>query len=42
MFKGLQGDRVYLADPASGNTRMSIYRFEPEWPGYILAIDKKR
>jgi predicted double-glycine peptidase len=41
VFKGLQGDRVYLADPARGNTRISIYRFEPEWPGYILAIDKK-
>jgi uncharacterized protein len=41
VFKGITGDRVYLADPARGNTRMSIYRFEPEWPGYILAIDKK-
>jgi uncharacterized protein len=41
VFKGLKGDRVYLADPARGNTRMSIYRFEQEWPGYILAIDKK-
>ena len=41
VFKGLKGDRVYLADPARGNTRMSIYRFEPEWPGYVLAIDKK-
>jgi len=41
VFKGLKGDRVYLADPARGNTRVSIYRFENEWPGYILAIDKK-
>jgi uncharacterized protein len=40
VFKGIKGDRVYLADPARGNTRMSIYRFEPEWPGYILAIGK--
>jgi predicted double-glycine peptidase len=41
VFKALKGDRVYLADPARGNTRMSTYRFENEWPGYILAIDKK-
>jgi predicted double-glycine peptidase len=41
VFKGLKGDRVYLADPARGNVRVSIYRFEKEWPGYILAIDKK-
>jgi uncharacterized protein len=41
VFKGLKGDRVYLADPARGNIRASIYRFEKEWPGYILAIDKK-
>jgi uncharacterized protein len=40
VFKGIKGDRVYLADPARGNTRMSIYRFEPEWPGYILAIGR--
>jgi uncharacterized protein len=41
VFKGLKGDRVYLADPARGNIRESLSRFETEWPGYILAIDKK-
>jgi uncharacterized protein len=41
VLKQLRGDRVYLADPARGNARMSIYRFEHEWPGYVLAIDKK-
>ncbi len=41
VFKRLKGDRVYLADPGRGNIRESIYRFEDEWPGYILAIDKK-
>lgn len=41
VFKRIRGDRVYLADPARGNVRMSIYRFEEEWPGYILAIGKK-
>jgi len=41
VFKRIRGDRVYLADPARGNVRMSIYRFEREWPGYILAIGKQ-
>lgn len=41
VFKRIRGDRVYLADPARGNIRMSIYRFQSEWPGYILAIGKK-
>jgi uncharacterized protein len=40
VFKQIRGDRVYLADPARGNIRMSIYRFQSEWPGYILAIGK--
>ncbi len=42
VFKRIRGDRVYLADPARGNIRMSIYRFQSEWPGYILAIGKHR
>ncbi len=41
VLKYLRGDRVYLADPARGNVRLSIYRFAELWPGYILAIDKK-
>ncbi len=41
VLKRVSGDRVYLADPARGNIRMSVYIFEKEWPGYILAIDKK-
>jgi uncharacterized protein len=41
VLKGIRGDRVYLADPSRGNIRMSIYRFNELWPGYILAIDKK-
>lgn len=40
VFKRISGNRVYLADPARGNIRMSIYRFEKDWPGYILAIEK--
>jgi len=42
VFKGIRGDRVYLADPARGNIRLSTYRFESEWPGYILAIGPKK
>jgi hypothetical protein len=41
VFKRIKGDRVYLADPARGNIRMSIYHFQSEWPGYIRAIGKK-
>jgi uncharacterized protein len=38
VFKGLQGDRVYLADPISGNSRIPLYLFLREWTGYALAI----
>jgi predicted double-glycine peptidase len=38
VFKGIQGDRVYLADPISGNSRVPLYRFLHEWTGYALAI----
>jgi uncharacterized protein len=41
VLKYVKGDRVYIADPARGNVRLSIYRFTELWPGYILAIDKK-
>jgi uncharacterized protein len=38
VFKGIVGDRVYLADPISGNSRVPVYRFMTEWTGYALAI----
>jgi len=38
VFKGFQGDRAYLADPISGNSRVPLYRFEEEWTGYALAV----
>ena len=41
VLKYIKGDRVYIADPARGNIRLSIYRFAAIWPGYIMAIDKK-
>ena len=41
VLKYVKGDRVYIADPARGNVRLSIYRFAELWPGYTMAIDKK-
>lgn len=38
VFKGVQGDRAYLADPIFGNSRVPLYRFLNEWTGYALAI----
>ena len=38
VFKGIEGDRAYLADPISGNSREPLYRFLHEWTGYALAI----
>jgi predicted double-glycine peptidase len=33
--------RVYLADPARGNLRMSLERFLDEWGGIIFVLGKK-
>jgi predicted double-glycine peptidase len=38
VFKGIEGDRAYLADPISGNSREPLYRFLDEWTGYALAV----
>jgi len=38
VFKGIQGNRVYLADPILGNSRVPMYRFLHDWTGYALAI----
>ncbi|CAH2602402.1 C39 family peptidase [Rhodovastum atsumiense] len=35
VFRGVQGDRVLLADPAFGNRTMPIARFEDIWQGRI-------
>ncbi|MGB8338358.1 MAG: C39 family peptidase [Burkholderiales bacterium] len=45
VFKGLQGDRVHLADPSLGNVRMPLYRFLDMWAdesgrGVIFAVEK--
>jgi uncharacterized protein len=33
-------DRVYIADPARGNLRMSIGRFLDEWHGVVFVLEK--
>jgi uncharacterized protein len=38
VFRGVQGDTAYLADPITGNSRVPLYRFLHEWTGYALAI----
>ena len=41
VLKRVHGEKVYLADPASGNVRLSLFRFKEEWSGVIMAIDKR-
>lgn len=38
VFKGVQRDRAYIADPITGHSRVPVYRFLHEWTGYALAI----
>jgi predicted double-glycine peptidase len=38
VYKGIKGDRVYIADPITGNSRLPLYRFLNEWTRYALAI----
>lgn len=45
VFKGVRGDRVYMADPTLGNVRMPMYRFLDMWAdksgrGVIFAVEK--
>lgn len=40
VFKYIKGDRVYLADPARGNIRLSVKIFRMEWDGIVMSIDK--
>jgi predicted double-glycine peptidase len=40
VYRGMKGDRVYLADPARGNLRMSLGRFEGEWKGIVFVLGK--
>jgi hypothetical protein len=45
VLKGLQGDRMRLADPSLGNVRMPLYRFLDMWAdesghGVIFAVER--
>lgn len=45
VYKGMRGDRVYLADPSLGNVRMPLYRFLDMWAdesgrGVIFAVER--
>jgi predicted double-glycine peptidase len=41
VLRGVSWRRVYLADPARGNLRMSLERFLDEWGGIIFVLGKK-
>lgn len=38
VLKGVQGDRVYIADPSRGNIRISVEQFAEDWSGIVLAL----
>jgi uncharacterized protein len=40
VYRGMQGDRIYIADPSRGNLRMSIGRFLDEWSGIVFVLGK--
>ena len=40
VLRGIAGDRVFLADPARGNMRISIDRFLSEWDGIVFVLGK--
>jgi uncharacterized protein len=40
VLRGIDQGRVFLADPARGNLRMSIGRFLGEWSGIIFVLGK--
>ena len=41
VYKGIQGDRIFLIDPGEGNIRMSLERFVSLWTGHCLALLEK-
>jgi len=41
VFRGMDGGRVFLADPARGNLRMSLDRFLDEWSGVVFVLGKE-
>jgi predicted double-glycine peptidase len=41
VYRGIDRGRIYIADPARGNLRMSIGRFLDEWSGIIFVLGKR-
>ncbi len=41
VLKGVYSDKVFLADPARGNTRMPLFAFFDQWDGTALVLDKQ-
>ena len=39
VYRGVIGNRVYLADPARGQIRIFIPQFLAQWDGYALLVD---
>jgi predicted double-glycine peptidase len=40
VLRGISRGRVFLADPARGNVRMSVARFQGEWEGIVFVLGK--
>jgi uncharacterized protein len=40
VLRGVRGDRVYVADPSSGNVRMTVPRFLRQWTNVALVLGK--
>jgi hypothetical protein len=41
VLRGIKADRVFLADPARGNLRLSLTKFAQEWSGATLVLAKQ-
>jgi predicted double-glycine peptidase len=41
VFRGVQGDRVLLADPAFGNRTMTVHQFEALWTRRIAFVVRR-
>jgi hypothetical protein len=40
VYRGVSAGRIFLADPARGNVRMTIERFLTEWTGIVFVLGK--
>lgn len=42
VFRGIEGNKVYLADPSRGNVVMSVNHFLTEWQGETFVLGHKQ